>query len=343
MIRPAVLACAVLAALGVSCSSSAPTATRTNAASSAQLAKPDALPSWNDGPAKAAIQRFVVNVTYPGADYVPPGERIAVFDNDGTLWPEQPVYTQLKFTADCARDIVSRHPEQQAEQPFKSLIANDWKSLAAQGEVGMQQVLAAAYAGMTTREFDAIVTRWIDTTRDPRFNRLYPELSYQPMLELIDYLRDNGFKIFIVSGGGVDFMRPWTERVYGVPHEQVVGSRIKLTYENESSPDLRRLPEIDFIDDRGGKPVGIQQVIGRRPIAAFGNSDGDFEMLEWTTSAPGARLGLIVHHTDAVREWAYDRESHVGKLSHALDEAPSRAWTVVDMKRDWRTVYAFQK
>jgi hypothetical protein len=343
MSRVQVLVFAVLTALGMGCSSTTQSAAPAHTSSKAHSVS-DSLPSWNDGSAKTAIIRFVVAVTQPGPDYVAPQERIAVFDNDGTLWPEQPVPTQLKFTADRARDILAAHPEDQSQPAIRALADNDWKAVAAHGDAGLQEILAATYAGMTTREFDSIVKRWIDTTRDPRFGRLYTELSYQPMLELLEYLRVNGFKSFIVSGGGVDFMRPWTERVYGVPPEQVVGSRIMLQYENEEGiPSLRRLPTLDFIDDRDSKPVGIQQVVGRQPIAAFGNSDGDFEMLEWTTSGPGLRFGMLVHHTDGVREWAYDRESHIGKLSHALDVAPSRSWTVVDMKRDWGTLYAFQK
>jgi len=310
----------------------------------AQPVAADALPSWNDGRAKQSILGFVAAVTKAGPGYVPPQERIVVLDNDGTLWPEQPIYTQLKFTIDRAKEVVGKRPELRTQQPFKALLENDWKRIVSRGESGIDELLAGTYAGMTTREFEAIVSRWIGSAREPRFNRLYTELCYQPMLELMAYLRDNGFKVFIVSGGGVDFLRPWTERVYGVPPERVVGSRIKLQYENanEAAPALRRVAGVDFVDDRSGKPVGIQQMIGRQPIAAIGNSDGDFEMLEWTTTGPGTRLAMIVHHTDDVREWAYDRESAVGKLSHALDEAGERGWTVVDMKRDWRTVYAFQ-
>jgi phosphoglycolate phosphatase-like HAD superfamily hydrolase len=303
----------------------------------------EALASWNDGAAKDAIVRFVASVTSPGAGYVPPQERVAVFDNDGTLWPEQPVYTQLKFTVDRAKEAVSKRPEWRQQQPFKSLLEDDWKSVAASGESEIEKLLAAVYAGMTTREFEASVMRWISSARHPRFDRLYTELTYQPMLELIDYLRDHDFKVFIVSGGGVDFMRPWAEHIYGVPPERIVGTRIKLQYENSDAPALRRLAGIDFVDDRSGKPVGIQQMIGRRPIAAFGNSDGDFEMLEWTTTGSGPRFGLIIHHTDDVREWAYDRESPIGRLSYTLDAAGARGWTVVDMKHDWRTLYAFQK
>lgn len=344
MSRTQVVILAAVAAWGTNCSSTTQNTPPANPSSSAGSAASDPLASWNEGPAKTAIIRFVVSVTQPGPDYVPPPQRIAVFDNDGTLWPEQPVPTQLKFTADRAKDIVAANPEDQAQPALRALANSDWKAVAAQGDSGLQEILAATYAGMTTREFDSIVQRWIDTTRDPRFGRLYTELSYQPMLELLEYLRLNGFKSYIVSGGGVDFMRPWAEQVYGVPPEQVVGSRIMLQYENENGvPALRRLPTLDFIDDRDSKPVGIQQVIGRQPIAAFGNSDGDFEMLEWTTSGPGLRFGLVVHHTDGVREWAYDRESRIGKLSHVLDVAPSRSWIVVDMKRDWGTLYAFQK
>lgn len=305
----------------------------------------DPLPSWNEGPSKKAIVEFVDRVTRDGgSEFVPVPERIAAFDNDGTLWGEQPIYVQLAFAFDRVKALAAEHPEWKEQQPFKGVLQGDMKAIAVSGERGLMEVMAATHAGNTTEEFATIVKDWITSARHPTVNRPYTHMVYQPMLELLTYLRANGFKTFIVSGGGVEFMRPWVESVYGVPPEQVVGSRAKVTYELRSGmPVLLRLPEIDLIDDRAGKPVGIHQVIGRRPTAAFGNSDGDVEMLEWTTSAPGPRLGLIVHHTDADREWAYDRASHVGRLARGLDEASSRGWIVVDMKREWSVIYPFQK
>jgi phosphoserine phosphatase len=305
----------------------------------------DPLPSWNEGAAKAAIVGFVARVTREdGPDFVPPSERIAAFDNDGTLWAEQPIYVQLAFALDRVRDLAPKHPEWRNTEPFKSALAGDPKAALAGGERALAELLAATHVGNTTEEFDAIVRQWISTAHHPRSGRPYIEMVYQPMLELLAYLRANGFKTFIVSGGGVDFMRPWTEDVYGVPPEQVVGSRARLEYKvRDGVPVIERLAGVDLVDDKAGKPVGIQQQIGRRPIAAFGNSDGDFEMLEWTTSGPGARLGVIVHHTDGTREWAYDRGSPIGTLAHALDEAPKRGWVVVDMKRDWNTVFGFER
>jgi phosphoglycolate phosphatase-like HAD superfamily hydrolase len=315
----------------------------------AQAARPaaaaDPLPSWNAGAAKDAIVAFVARVTREGGpDFVPAPERIATFDNDGTLWSEQPVYVQFAFALDRVRDLAPQHPEWRSREPFKSVLAGDAKAALAGGEHAIVELLAATHAGNTTDEFDAIVRQWISTAHHPRFGKPYTQVVYQPMLELLAYLRANGFKTFIVSGGGVDFMRPWAEDVYGIPPEQIVGSRAKLEYRDSGGePRIERLASVDLVDDKAGKPVGIQQQIGRRPIAAFGNSDGDFEMLEWTTSGPGPRLGVLVHHTDATREWAYDRDSQVGMLARALDEAPKRGWIVVDMKRDWRTVFAFEQ
>jgi phosphoglycolate phosphatase-like HAD superfamily hydrolase len=303
------------------------------------------LPSWNEGASKQAITAFVERVTRAGGrDFVPPAERIAVFDNDGTLWVEQPIYTQFAFAFDRVKALAPQHPEWRSTQPFKGVLENDTKAVLAEGERGLVQILAATHVGMTTDEFAKIVQDWLATAKHPMLDRPYTELVYQPMLEVLDYLRANGFKTFIVSGGGVEFMRPWAERVYGIPPEQVIGSRAKVSYGTRNgAPALARLPEIDFIDDRSGKPVGIHQAIGRRPLMAFGNSDGDFEMLEWTTSAPGPRFGLIVHHTDATREWAYDRNSPVGALERALDEAPKRGWILVDMQTDWRVIYPFER
>jgi phosphoglycolate phosphatase-like HAD superfamily hydrolase len=300
------------------------------------------LSAWNDGAARKAIVAFVAKVTKQnGPDYVPPAERIAVFDNDGTLWAEQPLYFQGLFALDRVKALAPQHPEWKEQQPFKAVLENDTKALAASGEKGMVEIVMATHAGMTATEFEAIVKDWLSTARHPKFQRPHTELAYQPMRELLAYLRSNGFKTYIVSGGGVEFMRPWVEQVYGIPPEQVVGSSIKTKFElRDGKPVLVRLPEVDFVDDRAGKPVGIHKFIGRRPIAAFGNSDGDLQMLQWTCAAPGARFCLIVHHTDAEREWAYDRQSIVGRLDRALDEARSSGWTVVDMRRDWRRIFA---
>ncbi|MEM9354519.1 MAG: HAD family hydrolase [Planctomycetota bacterium] len=301
----------------------------------------DPLPSWNEGSAKRSIVEFVARVTDEGsADFVPQPERIATFDNDGCLWAERPVYFQALFAFDRVRALAPEHPEWKGEEPFASVLRGDAKAALAGGEEALLELVMATHAGMTSEEFEAVVLDWLATARHPETGRKYTEMVYQPMLELLAYLRANGFKTFIVSGGGIEFMRPWAEEVYGVPPEQVVGSSVKTRYEvRVGVPLIVRLPELNFIDDKAGKPVGIQTHIGRRPVMAFGNSDGDFQMLEWTTSGPGARFGLIVHHTDAEREWAYDRESHVGRLDRALDEAPQRGWTVVDMRRDWKRVF----
>ncbi len=305
----------------------------------------DPLPSWNGGRAKEAIVQFVKELTDRASPkFVAPTERIAVFDNDGTLWVEQPMYVQLAFALDRVKALAPQHPEWQGKPLFKAALANDLQALAASGERGLLELVMATHAGMTTQEFEQIVKDWLATARHPRFKRPYTELVYQPMLELLTYLRANGFKTYIVSGGGIEFMRPWTEKVYGVPPEQVVGSNIKVKYVvKDGKPVLERLPEINFIDDKGGKPVGIHYHIGRRPLAAFGNSDGDLEMLQWTAAGPGARLMLIVHHTDARREFAYDRQSPTGRLNKALDEAGRRGWVVVDMKKDWQRIFSFDK
>jgi phosphoserine phosphatase len=304
-------------------------------------AQSSALPSWNDGAAKSAITDFVTRVTTEGdPDYVAPAERIATFDNDGTLWAEQPMYVQLAFALDRVRALAPLHPEWKEKQPFKAALEGDLKTVFAGGEHALLELLMASHAGMTTDEFKRTVEGWITTARHPKTGRLHTEMVYQPMLELLAYLQANGFKIFIVSGGGIEFMRPWTERVYGIPPEQVVGSSVKTKFElRDGEPILLRLPEINFIDDKEGKPVGINQHIGRRPIAAFGNSDGDLQMLQWVAAGGGRNLCLYVRHTDAQREWAYDRESSIGRLDKGLDEAKARGWTVVDMKRDWKVVF----
>ncbi|MBY3038492.1 HAD family hydrolase [Rhizobium laguerreae] len=305
-------------------------------------AQSDPLPSWNDTGSKAAIVSFVEKVTGQGSpDFVPENERVAVFDNDGTLWAEHPMYTQLAFALDRVKALAPQHPEWKETQPFKAVLEGDMKTLAASGEKGLMELIMTTHAGMTSGDFQKVVTDWLASARDPKFKRPYTELVYQPMIELLAYLRANGFKTFIVSGGGVEFMRPWVEKVYGVPPEQVIGSSIKTEFRmQDDTPTLFRLPEINFIDDKAGKPVGINQQIGRRPIAAFGNSDGDLQMLQWTTMAGGpARLGVLIHHTDAQREYAYDRDTEFGRLDKALDAASIAGWTVVDMKADWKQVF----
>jgi phosphoglycolate phosphatase-like HAD superfamily hydrolase len=304
-------------------------------------AESDPLPSWNDGATKEAIVAFVFRVTDAGGpEFVPPTERIAAFDNDGTLWSEQPMYAQAFFVLDRIKTLAPQHPEWKDREPFASVLRGDVKSALAGGEHALIEMVMATHAGMTTEEFETIATDWITAARHPVTGRLYTEMVYQPMRELLVYLRANDFKTFIVSGGGIEFMRPWTERVYGVPPEQVIGSSIKTQYEmRDGKPILARLPELNFVDDSAGKPVGIQQHIGRRPIAAFGNSDGDFEMLEWVTAGAGPRFGLLVHHDDAVREFAYDRASAFGKLDRGLDAAPGRGWILASMQGDWKTVF----
>jgi hypothetical protein len=317
---------------------------RTLVASSPALAD-DPLASWNDVASKQAIISFVERVTKEGSpDFVPVDERIATFDNDGTLWAEQPIYFQGAFVLLRIKDMMATHPEWKTKPPFEAALSGNYKNLLFAGEAGIMEIVMATHAGMTHEEFEQIVLDWIKTARHPTKDRLYLDMVYQPMLEVLAYLRANDFKTYIVSGGGVEFMRPWTEKRYGVPPEQVIGSCIKTKYElRDNRPVIVRLPEVDFIDDKAGKPLGINRVIGRRPILAFGNSDGDYEMLRWTTSGSGPRLGLIVHHTDAKREWAYDRESHVGRLDRALTEAPEWKWVVVNMKDDWAVIFPPEK
>ena len=309
------------------------------AASASHAADP--LPSWNEGRAKQAVTAFVEKTTKEGsADFVPVPERIAVFDNDGTLWSEQPVYFQGFFAMDRVKKLAPMHPEWKTKEPFASLLKGDLKGVMAAGEHGLLELVMATHAGMTTAEFEASVLDWLATARHPKTGRAFTDMVYQPMLELLAYLRANGYKTFIVSGGGIEFMRPWTEKVYGIPPEQVVGSTGDLKFElRDGQPVLAKLPKLLHNDDKAGKPVGIQRHIGRRPVMAFGNSDGDLQMLQWTTAGAGPRFALYVHHTDEVREVAYDRKSHIGRLDKGLDEAASKGWTVVSMKTDWKTVY----
>jgi hypothetical protein len=309
----------------------------------AQTTGTDPLPSWNDTATKKAIVTFVERVTRQGSpDLVPTAERIATFDNDGTLWAEQPIYFQLAFALDRVKALAPLHPEWKDKEPFASLLKGDLKAALAGGEAAIFEIVSVTHSGMTTDEFETIVRAWITTAKHPVTKRLYSEMVYQPMLEVLAYLRANGFKTFIVSGGGIDFMRVFAEQVYGVPPEQTVGSSGKLNFElREGKPILMKMPVLNFIDDKVGKPVGIQMHIGRRPIAAFGNSDGDLQMLEWAKAGGGVRFALIVHHTDAEREWAYDRKSSIGQLDKALDVAQAEGWTVVDMKNDWKTIFPF--
>ncbi len=305
----------------------------------------DPLPSWNDTAPKKAVVAFVEQVTREGSpSFVPVPERIATFDNDGTLWSEQPIYFPQAFTFDRIKALAPQHPEWREKQPFKAVIEGDMKTVFAADIQTLLQLESATHAGNTTEEYEQLVKDWLVSAKHPKTGRLYTEMVYQPMLELLAYLRANGFKIFIVSGGDVEFMRPWTEKVYGIPPEQVVGSSMKTKFELRSgTPVIVLLPGISFIDDNGGKPLGINEHIGRRPIAAFGNSDGDLQMFQWTTAGIGARFALLVHHTDAKREWAYDRASSIGHLDKALDEARAKGWTVVDMKNDWKIIYPFEK
>jgi haloacid dehalogenase-like hydrolase len=305
----------------------------------------DPLPSWKEDVSKAAILDFVAAVTTEGGpDFVPMAERVAVFDNDGTLWVEQPYYPQIQFALDRVHSLAPEHPEWKSTQPFKAVLENDTGALLATGEKGLLDLIMATHAGTTTDEFTALVGDWISRARHRRFDRHFTELVYQPMLEVLKLLEDKGFQTFIVSGGGIEFMRPWVEPVYGLPPERVIGSSIVTEFQmRDGKPVLVRLPRVDFIDDKAGKPVAIQKFIGRRPIAAFGNSDGDFQMLQWATSGAGRRLGVIVRHDDADREYGYDRDSHVGRLAQALDAAGPAGWLVVSMRRDWRRVFSWEE
>ena len=304
----------------------------------------DPLPSWNEGATKQSIVDFVEEVTNEASpSYVNPEDRIATFDNDGTLWSEQPYYFQFQFAFDRVKEMAADHSEWNDNPLFKAALENDMNAVMKSGMKGLMEIVMTTHAGMTTDEFEQIVKEWINTAKHPKTNKLYKEMVFQPMLELLDYLRENGFKTYIVSGGGIEFMRPWAEEVYGIPPEQVVGSSGKVKFEmKEGKPVLVKLPEIDFFDDKEEKPVAIHKFIGKRPIAAFGNSDGDLQMLQWTAAGDGKRLMLYVHHTDADREWAYDRESHIGGLNKGLDEANENGWAIADMKNDWKVVYPFE-
>ena len=301
----------------------------------------DPLPSWRNGPAKQSIISFINKTTQTGSpDFVPIEERIAVFDNDGTLWSEQPNYVQLVFAIDRVKELAPKHPEWRITQPFQAALEGDLLALRQQGEGGLLKLITATHAGMSTTDYSKIVSDWLSTAVHPTHTRPYTEMVYQPMLEVLSYFKKHGFKNYIVSGGGVEFMRPWSERIYGIPPEQVIGSSIKTKLVSRNGiPELIRLPEINFIDDKAEKPVAIHQFIGRRPIAAFGNSDGDLEMLQWVTASSGARLGVIIHHTDNEREVAYDRKSSIGRLDKALDQAAIQNWLVVSMKSDWALIF----
>lgn len=302
------------------------------------------MPSWNEGSPRDSIVNFVTAATTEGGPgWIAPADRIAVFDNDGTLWSEQPFYFQGMFAIDRVKELAPLHPEWKDDQPFKGILEGDLSSVSASGQHGIEEILGVTHAGMTSEAFAEIVEKWITTAKHPKFDRLYTDLTFKPMIEVMEYLRENGFQTWIVSGGGIDFMRPWTQAAYGIPPEQVVGSQIAEKYEViDGKPVLMREPSVFFIDDGAGKPVGINRHIGKRPVIAFGNSDGDFQMLEYTTAGEGPRLGLIVHHTDAAREFAYDRDSKVGRLDKALDAAPKNGWVVIDMAKDWAQVYSFE-
>lgn len=304
----------------------------------------DPLPSWNEGKTKTSIINYLTDVTNPESEnFIEIKDRIATFDNDGNLWTEQPAYFQLFFTIDRIKLLAPQHPEWKNQQPFKAVLEGDMKELVKHGEHGLIQIVMASHAGNTTDEFEAIVKNWLKTAKHPTLNTAYTNLVYQPMLELLDYLRDNDFKTFIVSGGGIDFMRPWVEEAYGIPRDQIVGSTIKTEFVIENgNPKIKRLGKLEFNNDKTGKPEGIQKFIGRKPVFASGNSDGDLAMLQWTASNKLKSFMIYLHHTDSVREWAYDRESHIGKLDKGLDEAYKNGWTVIDMKKDWKIIYPFE-
>ena len=309
-----------------------------------QVVANDPLPSWHNNPSKKAIISFVEQVTKPGStSYVPVNDRIATFDNDGTLWPEQPIYFQLYFALERIKQLAPKNPQWKTQEPFASLLKGDITAALAGGEHAILEIVKVSHAGMTTDEFNQAVKQWVKAAKHPETNKLFTEMVYQPMLEVLAYLRANEFKTYIVSGGGISFMRAWSEQVYGIAPEQVIGSSMKTEFKlTNDKPQIIRLPEIAFINDKAGKPIAINQHIGKRPIAAFGNSDGDLQMLQWTTAGKGPRFALYVHHTDDKREWAYDRDSHIGRFDKGLDEASKKGWTVVDMKKDWKVIYPYQ-
>ncbi len=310
----------------------------------AQSGSDDPLPSWSKGKTKSAIIDYVHDVTDTNSkNFIPIVDRIATFDNDGNLWSEQPAYFQLFFAIDRVKAMAPDHPEWKSEQPFQAILEDDMDELIKQGEHGILKLIMATHAGVTSEEFENIVKNWLATARHPRFDRPYNELVFQPMVELLNYLRANDFKTYIVSGGGIEFMRPWVEEVYGIPRDQVVGSSGKTEFDyNNGNPVIRKLPEIDFINDKGGKPVGIYRFIGRKPVFASGNSDGDLQMMQYAASNKYKSFMLYVHHTDSKREWAYDRDSHIGRLDKGLNEAEKHGWTVIDMKKDWKVIYPFE-
>ena len=331
--------------LNLACTSNSTEHTQATQKDTAIAVPNEVLPSWNNTAVKKSIIDYVTTVTKEGSpDFIPVANRIATFDNDGTLWSEQPAYFQLFYALDKVKALAPAHPEWKSKQPFKAVLENDMNTLMKQGDKGLLQIVAVSHAGMSTKEFNTSVTQWIDTARHPVKHKLYKELVYQPMLELIQYLQANQFKVFIVSGGGIDFMRAWAENVYGIPKDQIIGSSIKMKYDyNNGNPTITKLPELDFIDDKDGKPAGIEKYIGRKPVFAAGNSDGDLQMLQWTASNSFKNFELYVHHTDSIREWAYDRKSHIGTFDKGWDEAIAKNWTISDMKTDWKIIYPFEK
>jgi phosphoserine phosphatase len=339
-----ILGLGILLAFFISCTSNTERNYETKKQLGENVEKSDPLSSWNEGATKTAIISYVEDVTNSTSEnFIAISDRIATFDNDGNLWSEQPLYFQFLFAIDRVNATAGNHPEWKNKQPFKAALENDLNKLLKQGKHGLLKIVMATHAGNTTEEFEEIVEDWLSSAKHPTLNRPYTELVYQPMLELINYLQKNDFKTFIVSGGGIEFMRPWVEKAYGIPRDQVIGSTIKTEYDyNNGNPVIRRLAEIDFIDDKEGKPEGIHKYIGRKPVFASGNSDGDLQMLRWTASNKLKSFKLYVHHTDSIREWAYDRNSHIGRLDKGLDEANEKGWTVIDMEKDWRVIYPFE-
>ena len=339
-----ILGISILISFFISCTSTTESNPETINQLNGIVEKPDPLPSWNEGATKTAIINYIEDVTNTDSkNYIALPDRIATFDNDGNLWSEQPLYFQFFFAIDRVKAMAGDHPEWKNEQPFKAVLENNMNELLKYGEHGLIKIVMATHAGNTTDEFEAIVNEWLSTAKHPTQNRPYTALVYQPMLELINYLQENDFKTFIVSGGGIEFMRPWVEEVYGIPRDQVIGSSIKTKYDyNDGDPVIKRLPEVDFIDDKEGKPEGINKFIGRKPVFASGNSDGDLQMMRWAASNELESFMLYVHHTDSVREWAYDRDSHIGRLDKGLDEANKNDWTIINMKDDWKVIYPFE-